>query len=197
MTDARPISRQCKHIKDNGEQCRKNALPGRSYCNMASHRRAALCRTRIGNFGRRWWPVVTTGFALVVGIPSFYSYSARISVEPVSTIRSHEPMGTVFNVTNTGTFDLHNVTQACDAILPKYGNNSFFGHNRQLAVLGDLPAGRSKSLDCEHLVAGIPGAARAEISITFNSLLWPRTRTATFLFQSEQANDGTWVWKAK
>ena len=197
MTDPPPIRRQCQHIKDNGEQSRNNALPGKSYCKMESHRRAALWRSRVQNFVRRWRPVFISVFTLAVGIPSLYSYSARISVVPAGTIRAHEPMGTVFNVVNDGQFDLHNVTQVCNVVLLRFGNNGYFGNNSQIENLGDLPAGSSKSLDCEHLVVGLPGPASAKISIIFNSLLWPLRSTKTFHFQSEPADNGTWVWKAQ
>jgi hypothetical protein len=196
MTDPPPVRRQCHHIKDNGEQCKKNALPGRTYCNMESHRRAALLRTRVKNFGRRWWPVFIGVFTLAVGIPSLYSYFTRITVVPAGTIRAHEPMGTIFNVFNNGIFDLHKVRQECEVSFPKYGK-IVVDHNTASFVLGDLPAGTYKSLDCEHAVRGFPGAASLEISINFHSPLWPFQRTKHSLFQSEQADDGTWVWKAQ
>ena len=131
MTRPPPIRRQCQHIKDDAERCRKNCLPGKPYCNMASHRRAALWRTRIMNFGVKLWAVITTCFALVVAVPALNGYLIRISVAPYSTVRSHEPMGTVFNVTNNGVFDLHSVTQSCDLNdLKDMRSNQFFQNVR-------------------------------------------------------------------
>lgn len=167
---------------------------------MESHRRAALWRTKIKNFGREWWRVFIVVFTLAVGIPSLYSYSTRVSVVPFSTLRSHEALGTVFNVTNGGIFDLHNVTQECDLVSLKDANNNAFGDNRFNPIgahLSDLPAGATKSLSCEKVVVGYQGGGRIEIAIAFNSRLWPLRRIKRFPFQSEQADDGTWVWKAR
>jgi hypothetical protein len=114
---------------------------------MESHRRAALWRTKIKNFGREWWRVFIVVFTLAVGIPSLYSYSTRVSVVPFSTLRSHEALGTVFNVTNGGIFDLHNVTQECDLVSLKDANNNAFGDNRFNPIgahLSDLPCGSNQ-----------------------------------------------------
>ena len=161
MTRPPPIRRQCQHIKDDAERCRKNCLPGKPYCNMASHRRAAcLWRTRIMNFGVKLWAVIMTCFALVVAVPALNGYLIRISVAPYSTVRSHEPMGTVFNVTNNGVFDLHSVTQSCDLMdLKDMRSNQFFQNVRlepSNYELRDLPAGATKSLPCEYTAARFP-----------------------------------------
>ena len=198
MTDAQP-NRQCQHIKANGERCKKNALPGRSYCNMASHRRAMLWRTKIKNFGRKWWPLITTIFALVVGVPALYSYSTRLSVTPSGTIQPREPMGTIFNVTNNGISDLHNVAQECDLIMVKSDDANEIGPNKTRPkdfMLGDLPAGATKSLSCEQIVRGFNREASIEIVITYDAPLWHRPGIKRFPFRSKQADDGTWVWKA-
>ena len=202
MTNPPNIHRQCQHIKDNGEQCRKDALPGKPYCNMASHRRAALWRTKIAKFGRRWWGVLTFCFGLIVAVPTLYGYITRISVEPYSTVRSHEPLGTVFNLKNNGVFDLHNVKQTCVVVKQSYEGvdilNTQIKPDKPNALgLGDLPAGDTKSLSCEHSVVGASTEASIKIIITYTSRpLWSQ-HTKTFQFQSVQADDGTWVWKRK
>jgi hypothetical protein len=198
VTNPPPI-RQCQHRKDDGEQCRKNALPGKPYCNMASHRRAALLRTRIANFGRRWWGVVTFCFGLIVAVPTIYGYITRIYVEPYSTVRSREPMGTVFNLKNNGVFDLHNVTHGCNLLSVKGSNGNEIGNTivePYAFSLGDLRAGATKSLSCEHIVKGFTGEASIEIIIDYTSALQRSKHTKTFRFHSEQADDGTWVWKS-
>ena len=202
MTGPPPIRRQCRHIKDDGERCRKNCLPGKPYCNMVSHRRAALWRTRIMNFGAKLWAVITTCLALVVAVPALNGYLIRISVAPYSTVRSHEPMGTVFNVTNNGIFDLHSVTQSCDLMdIEDMRSNQFFQNVRlepSNYELRDLPAGATKSLPCEYTAAGFHGGGSIAIVITFSTspLQWYR-RSKTFPFYAERADDGTWVWKAQ
>jgi hypothetical protein len=169
---------------------------------MASHRRAALWRTRIVKFGRKWWGVITFCSGLLVAVPSLYAYITRISVEPYSTVRSHEPMGTVFNLKNNGVFDLHNVTQSCEILEMNIANQTNLMQNIQFDpmdhLLGDLPAGAAKSLSCEQSVTGLHNAASIGILITYEAspLRWYR-RSKTFLFQSVQADDGTWVWKSQ
>lgn len=199
MTDAPPIRRQCHHIKDNGEQCKKNALPGKRYCNMGSHRRAALWRTRFKNSCRKWWPVITAIFALVVGVPALNSYATGLSVAPTSTVRPHEAMGTIFDLTNDGIFTLRNVTQECNFKAAVQGRYTYANNRIEPpdVPLGDLPSGATKSLSCEHAVLGFKDKASIEIKIIFTSPLFHRRTTRSFPFESEQADGGTWVWKAK
>jgi hypothetical protein len=153
-------------------------------------------------FRRKLWAVITTCFALVVAVPALNGYLIRISVAPYSTVRSHEPMGTVFNVTNNGVFDLHSVTQSCDLMdLKDMRSNQFFQNVRlepSNYELRDLPAGATKSLPCEYTAAGFHGGGSIAIVITFSTspLQWYR-RSKTFPFYAEQADDGTWVWKAQ
>jgi hypothetical protein len=111
-------------------------------------------------------------------------------------------MGTIFNVTNDGILDLHHVEQECNLGMVKGGpgRNIIISDTRAAPkdyLLGDLQAGATKSLSCEHIVAGFRGEARIVIAIIYTSPLWHRPRTKRFPFQSEQADDGTWVWKAK
>src|SRR5271168_239617 len=111
MTDPSTIRRQCQHIKDNGEQCKNNSMPGRRFCYVASHCGDAPLEAKVRNFFQNnlLWIVLVGIFTLVVAIPTLYGYLTRISVEPYSTVRSHEPLGTVFNLKNNGIFDLHDV----------------------------------------------------------------------------------------
>jgi hypothetical protein len=197
VTDPATI-RQCQHIKDNGEQCRKNALLGKPYCNMASHRRAALWRTQIAKFVQRWYRVAAAAFTLIVAVPTLYGYLTRISVDPYNTVRSHEPMGTVFNLKNNGVFDLHNVTQSCNIVNLSSGGINLLKNTQIIpgnSLMGDLPAGDTKSLSCDQSVYGGHGEADIDIVITYTTRLQRSPRTKHFSLQSVQADDGTWVWK--
>jgi hypothetical protein len=201
MTDARPI-RRCEHKKRDQEQCKNNAMPGRKFCYLASHCGDAPLESRAQNFFQNnpIWKVVVFIVTLVFGIPALYSYSTRLSVVPFSTVRPHEPMGTIFNVTNDGIFDLHNMTQECDLIMVKGRDGNEIGNTITAPMdysLGDLPAGTTKSLSCEKIVKGLIGEASIVIAINYSSPLRHQPRTKRFPFQSEQADDGTWVWKAK
>jgi hypothetical protein len=140
------------------------------------------------------------GLVLVFGIPALYSYSTRLSVSAVSTIQPREPMGTIFNVTNNGILDLHNVTHECDLLKVKGRDANIIANTVTAPMdfsLGDLPAGATKSLSCERVVKGFPGESLIKIVIAYTSSLQRSQHTKQFLFQSEQADDGTWVWKAR
>lgn len=204
MTDERPI-RQCTHRKANGDQCKHNAMPGRRFCYLASHCGDAPGGTRIKNFFQNnWWKVITGVFTLVVGIPALYAYGTRISVVPAGSIRSHEPLGTIFNVTNDGMLTLHNVSHLCGIAS---GEGEIAGGGKVLlkgvtstpegAFLGDLPTGATKSLSCEKPFVGFEGEASIWIEITYTRPLWYRSTKKYFFFESEKANNGTWVWKSK
>jgi hypothetical protein len=139
---------------------------------------------------------------VVVAIPTLYSYATRITVTPGQSIRSHEPMGTIFNVTNNGVFTVYRVTHACRldrvdrSLTDPYGISGPEIH--YTFSLGDLPPGATKSLSCENVVAGARGYAAITIIIFYAR--WPMTHhelSESFSFKSVRADDGTWVWKAK
>jgi hypothetical protein len=52
-------------------------------------------------------------FLIFTGVPALLSYFPSLSVLPASTVRSHDPMGTVFNLTNNGLLAVHDVDQSC------------------------------------------------------------------------------------
>jgi hypothetical protein len=191
---------QCQHIKENGEQCKKHALPGRNYCSLKSHRRAALWRTRTKIFVQKWWPIIAACLTLAGVAPILYSYATRITVTQDRSIRSHEPMGTIFNVTNNGVFTLYNVTHVCALDRVETGRNgNFLGGFSVQPIgfsLGDIAPGDYKSLSCENVVRGATGGASIRIKITYAR--WPfihHLLNKSYPFRSVQADDGTWIWK--
>ena len=88
-------------------------------------------------------------------------------------------MGTIFNVTNNGISDLHNVAQECDLIMVKSDDANEIGPNKTRPkdfMLGDLPLPErlKDPLSPKPLVRGFNGEAHIEIVITYDAPLWHR-----------------------
>jgi hypothetical protein len=72
----------------------------------------------------------------------------------------------------------------------EYGSSAF--------LLGDLSPGETKSLSCEKIVKGFHGEPAITIRIVYSRWPWiHHQRNKFFPFESEQADDGSWAWKAK
>ena len=113
MTDPPPV-RRCEHTKANGEQCRNNAMPDRRFCYINSHCGTAPLETRTRNFFQNnlFWIIPGAIVAVLGGILTLLSYVPQLDVSDAHTVRSRDPMGTIFNLTNNG-LPVFGVEQIC------------------------------------------------------------------------------------
>ena len=198
MTDAQP-NRQCQHKRSNDEQCKNNAMPGRRFCYIASHCGGAPLETRTRNFFQNnlFWIIPSAIVACLSGILTLLSYFPQLVISESRTVRSHDPMGTIFNLTNNG-LPVFGVEQICRMTLSWPNGSPFIagGGGIEMAPLGYLGHGKTKSLNCHHSVVGFNGAAAMVIEIKYRPIYWPFKFSERFSLQAEKADDGTWVWKA-
>jgi hypothetical protein len=69
------------------------------------------------------------------------------------------------------------------------------GGGIEMAPLGYLGHGRTKSLNCHHSAVGFNTDTTMIIEIRYRTFYWPAKLSERFRFQAEKADDGTWAWK--
>jgi hypothetical protein len=151
-------------------------------------------KTRWWSGARLVWTVIA--FLVFTAIPALLTYFPRLTVAQAGTIRPHDAMGTVFNVTN-GPLPIYDVEQTCIAdITAADGRPIVSGLGIGMQPLGDIGAGDTKSLNCQHAASRFNAQTSLTIAIKYRPLLWFWKITKAFPLQAEKADDGTWVWKS-
>src|SRR5689334_18597883 len=65
----------------------------------------------------RWYRKVWAGFLTFLGIVlSAYGFIPKVNVEAQGTARPHDPMGTVFLMTNNSVLPIHNIQVKCGVL---------------------------------------------------------------------------------
>jgi hypothetical protein len=132
----------------------------------------------------------TIGVVLTI-ITAILTFSPHLTIAQNGTVRPHDAMGTIFNLTNDG-LPIFGVEQICSI------NNAGRLSDVDLGwpnLLGNIGIWDTKSLNCEHALVGVNAPTSLTIEIKYRPLLWFWKITKSFPLQSEQAEDGTWVWK--
>jgi uncharacterized protein with PQ loop repeat len=198
MTDARPI-RRCEHKKRDQEQCKNNAMPGRKFCYLDSHCGDAPLETRVRNFFQNnlIWTVSVAIIVFLGGILTLFSYLPQLSLSEARTVRSHDAMGTIFNLTNNG-LPVFGVEQICRMTITRPNGSPliFGGGGIEMTPLGYLGHGKTKSLNCHHAAVGFNMDTDLIIEIRYRPLYLPWKLSDRFPLRAEKADDGTWVWKS-
>lgn len=157
-------------------------------------------KARLSSGAKTFWTVVVGIITVLGGVSAVLSFFPRLTIPENGTVRSHDPMGTVFNLTNNGILPVTEVDHVCgiDRIQFQGGVASGFGLQPKEHLLGYIAPGATKSLNCEHAIA-MQGNSEAKISIEiiYKPILWPTKLSKSFRLEAEKADDGTWVWKAK
>lgn len=197
MTDPPPV-RRCEHTKANGEQCRNNAMPDRRFCYINSHCGTAPLETRTRNFFQNnlFWIIPGAIVAVLGGILTLLSYVPQLDVSDAHTVRSRDPMGTIFNLTNNG-LPVFGVEQICRMSIVRPNGMPLItgGGGIEMAPLGYLVHGQTKSLNCHHSAVGFNMDTTLIIEIRYRPFYLPWKLSERFPFQAEKADDGTWAWK--
>src|SRR5271170_4390801 len=121
---------------------------------------------------------VTFGLSLVGGM----ALLPRINVTPLQSIREHDPLGTIFVLTNSGSLSVNEATAYCgmahvwDSKYPKGGFRDSWLVDAY-PDLGDVEPGQSTSIPCETLVAAANNLVSLEgtvdITIEYRPSFWP------------------------
>jgi hypothetical protein len=156
-------------------------------------------KARLSSGAKRVISVLGTILAILTAFSTVQSFFPHLTISENGTVRSHDPMGTIFNLTNNGILPVREVDQVCgiDRIRFQGGEDTGFGLQPQGHLLGYLARGATKSLNCEHAIA-MQGTSEAKISIEiiYKPILWPTKLSKYFQLEAEKADDGTWLWKS-
>jgi hypothetical protein len=174
-------------------------MPGRKFCYVTSHCGDAPLETQVRNFFQNnlLWVIPSAIFVILAGILTLLSYFPQLVLSTSSTVRAHDAMGTIFNLTNNG-FPVFGVEQICHLNITRpNGSPIISGLGIEMAPLGYLGHGKTKSLNCHHTAAGFNTESEMVIEIRYRPLYWPFRLSEDFPLQAERTDDGTWVWKEK
>jgi len=137
-------------------------------------------------------------FAILSGMLTLLTYFPRLTIADNGTVRSRDPMGTVFNLTNGGVLPVFDVEQGCAVdITDENGRPRIRGLNVWMRPLGYLGPGDTKSLNCQHVASGFNSPTSMTVRIRYRPLFWFRKFTKAFPLEAEKKDDGSWVWKSE
>ena len=140
----------------------------------------------------RTWTVTVAIITVLGGVSALLTFLPHLTLSQNGTVRPHDPMGTVFNLTNEG-LPIYDVEQICS--INNAGRFSDIGLGWP-NLLGNLSIWQTKSLNCEHALEGVNAPTSLTIEIKYRPLLWFKKITKPFPLQAEKADDGTWIWKS-
>jgi hypothetical protein len=111
-------------------------------------------------------------------------------------VRSHDPMGTVFYLSNQGMLPIHDVDTLCriDEMEGDIHMKNATAHWTNIAE--KLSPGNKMTLNCQHAFLfrnTLIRSIKATIEIRYRDFLWLQ-RNKTFPMEGTQAEDGTWIW---
>jgi hypothetical protein len=137
----------------------------------------------------------TIGVVLTI-ITAILTFSPHLTIAQNGTIRSHDAMGTVFNLPNDG-LPIYDVEQICGVdITADNGRPIISGVGLGMQKLGSIGMCETKSLACQHAASRFNAQTSLTIVIKYRPLLWFGKLTKEFPLQAEKTDDGTWVWKS-
>jgi hypothetical protein len=151
---------------------------------------------------KTWWKVPLeiilgscTVFSLLVGIGVVFL--SKLSVEASGSLRSSDPMGTVFHVSNDGVLPLYDLVVTCGAKDIESGSRNVknIGFLRPQSSAAILSPGHKMDAACAHTVVST-STSKAELTIVVNyrrPLTWWST-TDEFPLEAERSADGAWIW---
>jgi hypothetical protein len=123
----------------------------------------------------------------------------RLSVNTQGSVRTHDPFGTVFYLSNDGVLPLHDITYGCrvDELVAKgmnLQNMLAFDSRRSDPVLSP---DRPMTLDCHQYIEldGSLPSLHATITVHYRPSFIPWWyRVTNFRMQAIKSDDGTWIW---
>jgi hypothetical protein len=148
----------------------------------------------------RWLSGAKLTWSLVGGvvtiITAILTFLPHLTISQNGTVRSHDAMGTIFNLTNDA-LPIYDVEQICGVdITADNGRPIVSGVGLGMKNLGNLGMWETKSLDCQHSASRFNAQTSLTIVIKYRPLLWFGKLSMEFPLQAEKADDGTWVWKS-
>jgi hypothetical protein len=155
-------------------------------------------KARLSSGAKRVISVLGTILAILTAFSTVQSFFTRLNISQNGTVRSHDAMGTVFNLTNNGILPVFDVEPICHVdITSARGQPILSNLGIGMRPLGYLGSGETKSLECHHAASNFDTDTSMTIVINYRTLLWFWTGTKMFPVKAEKTDDGTWVWKSE
>lgn len=131
-----------------------------------------------------------------MGVVSFFP---RLSVSQRGSVREHEALATIFDVTNQGLFPLKDLEIDCGADRLR---SSQWGGIRGISFafpesrVARLEPAQTVTADCDRMIKGDQTLhGTMSVRVSYRPFLWPSRRGKKFLMASVQTDQGTWIWK--
>jgi len=151
---------------------------------------------------KRWWKVpleIFLGFCAVVSLlAAGVTFLPKLSVDTSGSLRSRDPMGTVFYISNDGLLPLYDITVDCgiyDVQAPRITFHGNFAVRFPDSHADVLHPGHKMTTPCAHAVNVQATSARIAIIVDYRPpwVWWHRREQ--FPLEAERSEDGTWIWK--
>jgi hypothetical protein len=160
----------------------------------------------------QWWKApwkLLSALSVIVGAIGVIFLFPRLSIEPVGSLRSRDPMGTVFSISNESPLPIYNVQVLCDIDSVQVsggggisGGGSIVPSNSYAEALS---AGPKMTAPCDNAIAvrGSTKSALITIRVGYNPFIkiardpfsvWWRQHTE-FRMEAAQSEDGSWIWR--
>jgi hypothetical protein len=139
-------------------------------------------------------------FVIVGAASAVISFLPKLSIEPSGTVRSQDPMGTVFQLGNDGPLPIWDIEALCyleDVNTTTHNHFGGFGFENPNSHADKLSSGHKMTLPCMRWnLENVAASAKMDVLVSYRPIwaLWHRHEA--FLLEAEKARDGTWVWKS-
>jgi hypothetical protein len=152
----------------------------------------------------KWWKVpleLLGAIGVIVTVLSLWLAALpKLSIDISGSLQPHDPMSTVFFLSNDGALPIHDLHTNCHLGDVQYSHNALQDvelMNVPGSTSDILSAGHKMTLPCEHLLEiGDMPANKAEMIITVGyrpDWVWWH-KYAEFPLKAEKGADGNWVW---
>jgi hypothetical protein len=160
-----------------------------------------------------WWKgpwALISGLSIVVGlIVGVIFLLPRLSIESSGSLRSRDPMGTVFSISNDSPLSIYNVQILCDIDDVKLQDGGGMSGGGTIvppdSYAETLSPGQKMNAPCDNALAlrGSAKSAKITIRVGYNPFIgfghepfsvWWR-RHAEFRMAAAQSEDGSWIWR--
>lgn len=135
---------------------------------------------------------------LIVGV---LSVLPKLSLDTSGSLRPHDPMGTVFYLSNDGILPIYNIEIGCVLSNVRARGGSFIGgegtFNQPQNTAPLLSPGKKMTVPCATSVAIVGEAEVAEMTVVVDykpALVFWRKRDK-FPLKAQRSEEGTWIWR--
>jgi len=177
----------------------RNRAPGRKKQKPTPGTQEKQSSTAAASKTRRVIEIITL-IGTVASILGGLAFIPRVSLEVSGSVRSQDPFGTVFSLSNESLLPIHDVLAICrvdDLRTPQDVQFQNIEIHTPESKAGVLSPAQKMTLGCQHSfdTHGRTLYAKATIAVGYRpDFLWWR-RNIEFPMEALRGEDGTWIWK--